>query len=177
MPKITNVNYSYSLDVSDEQNARGIFDYLLNTDGTQRPPVRGCYKVIEKGGKSLQCKCLDRIGDNIRGGTDDIEAKWEAWRPIFTRFAQLFRTISMDPYSSETMVQVMYEFNHTIGRAISNKVKAFVLQAPASLGPLMMDWNGLFELGGHDLRDVYAYFYKWWITVPVERSSIEFQKL
>ena len=177
MPKITNVNYSYSLHVSDEQNARGIFDYLLNTDGTQRPPVRGCYKVIEKGGKSLQCKCLDRIGEDIRGGIDDIEDKWEAWRPIFTRFAQLFRNISMDPYSSETMVQVMYEFNHTIGRAISNKVKAFVLQAPASLGPLMMDWNGLFELGGHDLREVYGVFYKWWLTDPVERAGIEYQNI
>ena len=71
----------------------------------------------------------------------------------------------------------MYEFDHIIWRDICNKVKAFVLQSPVSLGPLMMDWKGLFELGGHDYRPSYATFYQTWITDPISRSALEHTKL
>ena len=152
-----------------------MFQYLLNPDGEQRPEARGCYQVTDKGGKPLKCKCLNRIGADIRSA-DDAEAKWDMWRPIFTRFSQLCRLIIHDPYSPATMVQVMYEFDHIIGRDICNKVKAFVLQSPASLGPLMMDWNGLFELGGHDYRPAYATFYQTWITDPISRSGLQLTK-
>jgi hypothetical protein len=170
-----NVNYSYSHLLSDDANALGMFDYLLNQDGKQRPPERGCYQVTDKGGKPLRCKCLNRIGEDIR--RDDAEVKRDMWRPIFTRFSQLFKLIIQDPNSPATMVQVMYEFDHIIGRDIFNKVKAFVLQSPDSLGPLMMDWNGLFELGGHNYRPRYAIFYKKWITDPIARSGLQHPKL
>jgi hypothetical protein len=167
--KTSNVNYSVSLNHPDEENARGMFEYLLNEDRKQRPFSPGCCQVIERGASPCKCKFLFRIAQVIRGeeGGEVIEgdeppivdqaaklAKWEQWKGILNFFASLLRVVADDPESVSTLVQLLHHLNHPIHRNNShNKVKA--LFVPTPIGQLMMDWNGIFELGGQKHKNEY----------------------
>jgi hypothetical protein len=174
MPKKTpNVNYSFILDHLDEENAWGMFEYLLH----ERPLDRGCCQVIERGASPCKCKCLTRIAqvickDVIREAegddcliVDQVSklAKWEQWKGTLIFFARLLRVVADHPENMSTFVQLLHHFNHSIQRNNShNKVKALVVPTP--IGPLMMDWNGIFELGGQNHKNQYQKFFKKFIT-------------
>ena len=173
MPRlVSNVNRSFSLERSDEENALGMFHYLLNADGDQRTIGRGCCKVHEKGIRPVQCKCLSRIAAVIRqdvivdnGGVDFPAklAKWTQWKATFIFFARLMRVVAAEPEMTSTLVQFLHEMNHAIHRNLSiNQIKAYVVPTPA--GPLMMDLNGIFELGGHNHKKKYSMFSRTFLT-------------
>jgi hypothetical protein len=107
MPKKTpNVNYSFILNHPDEENARGMFEYLLN----ERPLDRGCCQVIERGASPCNCKCLTRIAqvickDVIREAEGDDFlffdqaaklVKWEQWKETLIFFARLLRVVAVN---------------------------------------------------------------------------------
>ena len=119
----------------DEENARGMFEYLLN----ERPLDRGCCQVIERGASPCKCKCLMRIAQVIHQDViPEVEgddclivdqasklAKWEQWKGTLIFFASLLRVVADDAECVSTFVQLLHHLNHPIQRNNShNKVKA-----------------------------------------------------
>jgi predicted RecB family nuclease len=60
----------------------------------------------------------------------------------------------------------MDEFNHwTVRQGPRNAVKAYVVETPHASGALLMDFNGIVELGGKEHRNLYKEFYGHFLTL------------
>jgi hypothetical protein len=141
--------------VSDQQNAEQMFNYLRNVR-----PVHTCCKKIGRGGKKeVVCQCLMRIQVGLQIASTQDQEKWKV---LFTKFSRVLRPIARAGDAVTSMIKFLHEFQHTCTMTSSKHVKSYVVKTP--IGPLLMDFNGLSELGGYAQRDAYADFYSKYLT-------------
>jgi hypothetical protein len=140
--------------VSDDQNAEKMLTYLLN----ERPDI--CCKKIAKGGKKeVLCKCLMRIRKALQtAGTPQREE----WKILFAKISSALGPIARASGAVTSMIKFLHEFQHTCTLTSNRNVKSYVLKTP--IGNLLMDFNGLAELGGYQQRSAYHDFYTKFLT-------------
>jgi hypothetical protein len=133
----------------DGENAQRMFHHLLKVR-----PKNCCNKVIASGIRSIQCQCLKRIATLLSTATPGQQEEWMA---IFRKFSRVLRPIAIANDSVSTLVQFLYEFSHTSTLGGNKCTRSYVVKTPN--GPLLMDFNGIAELGGYEQRTRYAKFY------------------
>jgi hypothetical protein len=151
---------------TDQQHAERILQHF-QTDFPGIPDfaTRRCMKVVNPGiTQFTKCGCLARLRQLVAHREDD-----EDWKIIFARIARVLRSIARDhttPTQVSSLVQFMDEFNRWSSRqAHQNAVKAYVIKTPHASGALLMDFNGIAELGGKQHRTSYHEFYSHFLTL------------
>jgi hypothetical protein len=159
------VNHSFMMMATDEQNAQGMIDYLLN--GRQQRETRNfcCNKVHRYGCIATKCKCLMRITEDLTdNGTPERK---EEWKKVFVKFGRVLRTVADASTSVSSLVQFMDEFRHVFQRQSWNNMKAYVVSTP--INALLMDFNGIAELGGYEQRKKFKEFAQTYLTWEKEK--------